>query len=117
MPIYGNRPDYIAQQLGAILWRNNSGVAREQHRLVRYGLGNTSERLNAVWKSADWIGILPDGRFLALEEKPAGWRYDNTPHAAAQLRFLTDVTAHGGVGAFITCPDDIIRVIEKTRQR
>jgi hypothetical protein len=101
------RVDYIVQQLGGVVWRNNSGVAHEKHRPVRFGVGNISARLNAIWKSSDWIGLLPDGRFLALEEKPAGWKYSGTKHEKAQLNFLIDVTKYNGVGAFVTCEDDI----------
>ena len=109
------RVDYIVQQFGAVVWRNNSGVARTDDRPVHYGLGNVSTRLNAVWKSSDWIGLMPDGRFLALEEKPAGWRYRGTDHEAAQLAFLQDVARRGGVAAFVTCPDDIEAVIKNAR--
>jgi hypothetical protein len=105
------RVDYIAQQHGVRLWRNNSGVAHEKHRPVRYGLGNVSARLNAVWKSSDWIG-LGNGRFVALEEKPAGWRYTGTIHERAQLEFLRDVAALGGLAAFVTCENDVINVLQ-----
>jgi hypothetical protein len=109
------RVDYICQQLGAVVWRNNSGVSHTDGRPVHYGLGNVSSRLNAVWKSADWIGLMPDGRFLALEEKPAGWRYRGTDHEAAQLAFLQDVVRRGGVAAFVTCEADVRAVIKNTR--
>lgn len=120
------RVDYIAQQCGAVVWRNNSGVAHHfsgygaennsgEARPVHYGLGNVSSRLNRVWKSSDWIGIMPDGRFLALEEKPSGWRYRGTDHEAAQFAFLVDVTKRGGVAAFVTCEADVRAVIKNAR--
>ena len=107
------RVDYIAQQCGVRLWRNNSGVAHEKHRPVRYGLGNVSARLNAVWKSSDWIGLGGNGRFIALEEKPAGWRYTGTDHEKAQLNFLQDVAQRGGLAAFVTCTEDVINVLRR----
>lgn len=94
---------------GVLLWRNNSGVLPDETgRPVRYGLGNDSKQANAVCKSADLIGIGPDGRFWALECKAPGWRL--TPgdkRGQAQLTFLNLVKSRGGVAAFVTCVEDI----------
>lgn len=102
-----------AAQLGCTLMRNNSGALRDDTgRLIRYGLGNDSAALNAVMKSADLIGWAADGRFMAVECKPPGWRL--TPgdkRGQAQARFLDAVKAGGGIGIFATDPSDIDRVL------
>ena len=108
------RVDYIVQQhgRGAVVWRNNSGVAKEKHRPVRYGLGNVSVRLNDTWKSSDWIGLSAEGKLIALEEKPAGWRYRGTNHERAQLNFLLDVSKRKGLAAFVTCEEDVRNILK-----
>jgi hypothetical protein len=93
--------------------RNNSGAFKEKTgRLVRYGLGNTSKKFNAVCKSSDLIGvepvlITPDmvgqtiGRFYARECKPEGWVFNpNDAHEVAQRRFISKVNELGGNAAF-----------------
>jgi hypothetical protein len=40
-------------------WRNNTGVTRIGRRFIRFGYPGSS----------DWLGICPDGRFLAVECK------------------------------------------------
>ena len=101
-----------AQRHGAVAWRNNSGAAlTREGRPVRYGLGNTSPALNEKWKSSDYIGMMPDGRLLAMELKPAGWTFRGTPHERAQAAFLEDVRRRGGVAGFVTCPEDVARLV------
>lgn len=96
-----------AARLGFSLWRNNSGSFIDKTgRSVRVGLGNDSANLNAIWKSADLIGIGPSGKFVAVEVKKPGWRL--TPgdkRAQAQARFLATVEDLGGLGMFCTDPD------------
>lgn len=94
----------LAYRAGFLLMRNNSGAARDATgRQVRYGLGNDSAELCRVRKSSDWIGIAPSGRFLAIEQKPRGWKFTNTEHERAQLAFLNDVLRRGGIADFATC--------------
>ena len=105
---------------GWALLRNNSGAATDANgRTVRYGLGNDSAKINAVFKSADLIGIrrvviTPNmvgqviGQFAAVEVKAPGWRL--TPgdkRAQAQAKFGEWVTTRGGVFVFATGPDDV----------
>lgn len=95
-----------AARLGHALWRNNSGAMIDNEgRMVRYGLGNDSQRLNKVWKSSDLIGIT-FGRFTAVEVKAPGWRGPSTDHEKAQAAFLANVNALGGLGFFATCVED-----------
>lgn len=106
-------------RLGCNLWRNNSGALKdEKGRLVRYGLGNTSARVNEHWKSSDLIGIAPHmvrhqdvgtiiGRFIAVEVKAPGWRGIRDDHEKAQNAFLQNVRATGGIGVFAASVADV----------
>jgi hypothetical protein len=91
------------------LLRNNNGACYDDRgRLVRYGLGNDSSKINKVFKSSDLIGIYPImitpemvgsvvGQFFAVEVKPTTWQYRATDErAAAQWAFGQWVQRHGG---------------------
>lgn len=86
------------------LWRNNSGAVTdaETGRLIRYGLCNDSKQLNARFKSADLVGLKPDGQFVAREIKAPGWRFTGTEREMAQLAWIELVNAWGGDAAFAT---------------
>lgn len=106
-----------AARRGTPLWRNNNGACfDDKGRMIRYGLGNDSKRLNDVWKSSDLIGIYPVkitpahvgltlGVFYAVEVKAPGWRMDS--RARAQAEFGQSVTEHGGIFRFVTCTGDL----------
>lgn len=98
---------------GAALWRNNNGACMDarSNRMIRYGLGNDSKKLNEVWKSSDLIGITPIliqpqhvgltfGVFTAVEVKAPGWKWSGTDREVAQAAFLKDVDRMGGIGLF-----------------
>ena len=101
-----------AARRGAWALRNNSGAFKDETgRLVRYGLGNDSKRINGVFKSADLIVCEPViitedmigqviGQFLGLECKKAGWKYTGTDREVAQKRFLDKLWELGGRGYF-----------------
>lgn len=108
-----------APKLGAALWRNNNGACMaakddgEQSRMIRYGLGNDSKKLNDVWKSSDLIGITPVvvrpelvgktvGVFTAVEVKHPGWTRPENDRDRAQEAFLVSVCQLGGLGMFVT---------------
>lgn len=112
-----------APSRGMHLFRNNSGAFKDENgRLVRYGLGNDSKRLNRVLKSADFIGwrrytVRPEdvGRtvaiFTSIECKPEGWA---PPHSGAeferyeaQLAWLDLVMSCGGDARFVTDPSTL----------
>lgn len=98
---------------GAWLLRNNSGATFDKTgRLIRYGLGNDSKRVNEVCKSSDLVGIktitiTPDmvgktvGVFMAREVKAPGWKFTGTPREIAQRAFLDKINMMGGDAAFI----------------
>lgn len=103
-----------ASQAGDVLWRNNSGVLKDERGVpVRFGLCNESAKVNAACKSSDLVGIKRVlvtremvgqtlGVFYAREVKRAGWRYTGTPREVAQLRFIEAVVAMGGDAGFAT---------------
>jgi len=104
-----------ASRRGMRLWRNNNGACVDNTgRMVRYGLGNDSSKVNARIKSSDLVGITPVqvagqtlGIFTAIEVKRGGWRYKGTPREKAQLAWLELVTAMGGIGKFVTGVGDL----------
>ena len=105
---------------GDHLWRNNVGAAVDASgRMIRYGLGNDSARLNEQIKSSDLIGITrvivtPDmvgrvvGVFTAIEVKREDWGVSGVPTAReqAQAAFIQLVGRAGGRARFATCVAD-----------
>ena len=85
--------------------RMNTGVARYgQHgdRMVRFGTVGMS----------DFIGQLPDGRFMAVECKAAGGRA-----SPAQQAFLARVNTAGGIAFVAKSVEDVSEYLEGgTRQ-
>lgn len=67
---------------GIYAWRSNSGALHGGGRLVRYGKPG----------AADIIGILPGGRFLAIECKAKGEKPTDL-----QREFIAAIQAHGGL--------------------
>lgn len=74
-------------------WRNNTGALATGNRFVRFGLQG----------SADIIGILPEGRFLAVECKAAKGKL-----SPAQEAFLARVRQEGGVAIVVHNLDELI---------
>lgn len=108
-----------ASQRGIILMRNNSGACTDMTgRLVRYGLGNDSAKINKVRKSSDLIGVTPVmitqemvghvvGVFTAVECKAEGWTGPSNDRDRAQLAFGEWIVKHGGLFRFATGIKDI----------
>jgi hypothetical protein len=105
-----------AAKRGGALWRNNSGACVDQDgRQVRYGLGNTSAKLNDHFKSSDLIGITPMqignqiiGVFTAIEVKTPGWHGPSkSGRESAQNNYLAAVRAMGGIGKFAQSVGDV----------
>lgn len=111
---------------GGSLWRNNSGALPDSTgRIVRFGLGNDSAKLNKVWKSSDLVGILPVtvtpemvgrtfGLFVAVDAKsPDAWKGGpRTEHELAQENFFINVRQLGGIGGFATSTYDLERLLK-----
>ncbi len=88
---------YLWHAHGAFVWRNNTGVLKDEHgRKVRFGFNG----------SADVIGAAPDGRFLAVECKTEVGRLSE-----AQERFLQRVRERGGI-ALVVRPADYNDLID-----
>jgi len=100
-----------AFQMGYALWRNNSGVAREEHRHVRFGLGNDSAKINKKWKSCDLVGVGPDGRMLMVEVKKQGWVFTGTEREVAQANAINQVNALGGIAFFCSSVEEFETII------
>ena len=113
--IFNDSCKLVQRKYNGFLYRNNSGALPDlTKRLVRFGLGNDSKELNAVWKSPDSVGgipilITPDmvGRTMLVlcgfEDKKPGWKL--TPGDArgqAQYACIMDWRAAGGIAGFIT---------------
>jgi hypothetical protein len=108
-----------AAERGHALWRNNNGACVDKTgRMIRYGLGNDSKKLNDEWKSSDLIGITrvvigPEhvgqtvGLFTAVEVKAPDWHMTaGDKRAQAQAAFINTVRGLGGIGLFATSLDD-----------
>ena len=104
-----------ASRVGIRLWRNNNGATfdEESQRLVRFGLGNESDKLSKRMKSSDLVGITPYevtladvgrrlGVFTAYEMKRPGWKYAGTKREIGQLRWGELVISLGGFFKFST---------------
>lgn len=113
------RAEFVFGDIGGILWRNNVGVLEDRNGVpVRYGLANTSKKVNKVTKSGDLIGCLPVtirpdhigrtfGLFVSCETKRAGWTWKGDPHELAQANWAQIVTSLGGVAMFVNDPAQI----------
>lgn len=105
------------QAAGGAALRNNSGVAREvdektgQLRVVRYGLGNTSEKFNSEFKTGDLVGPAHDGIFCMWECKKPGWRYTGTERERAQWNAIQWARKRGGRAGFVTHPDEAVAIM------
>ena len=99
-----------AYEHGLSIWRNNSGAMQDDTgRVIRFGLGNDSPKINKVWKSSDLIGIFPHGLFLAVECKHPKWTKPANDRDRAQWNFILHVVERGGVAFFCNGVDDFER--------
>lgn len=104
---------------GTRMWRNNVGcLQNKEGRYIRYGLCNSSKKLNKVLKSSDLVGITPIvitsdmvgqtvGVFTSYEIKRPGWKYSGCGREAAQEAWLTLVRSLGGIARFISDIGDL----------
>ena len=81
-----------------LAWRNNTGRLAGSGRLVTFGL---------CPGSSDIIGLMPDGRFLAVECKIG--KADPT---ALQAAFLQSINDQGGLAICVRSLDELMEVIK-----
>lgn len=102
-----------ASRRGWRLWRNNVGAAKIKGLWVRWGLCNSSKKMNSKIKSADLIGITPIvigpedvgrvvGVFTSIEVKKPGWVYSGTELEEAQEAWGKIVRNLGGIAKFVS---------------
>lgn len=86
--------DYLAIR-GIFAYRQNTGAAvTESGSFVRFGLQGGS----------DIVGILPGGRFLAIEcKRSRGGRITQE-----QANYLAEINRHGGLAMVVRSVDDLI---------
>lgn len=95
----------LAAQIDIDLFRNNSGVAFNPNgQPVRFGLGNTSKKINEIFKTPDLIGLDSNGVFVGAECKEPGWRFTGTKREIAQRNALNLFNRNGGFGMFVSDP-------------
>jgi hypothetical protein len=82
---------------GYYCWRNNSGAVRSDGRMVRYGKVGSS----------DILGIMPDGRFMAIECKVDGGLVTK-----AQASFLCAIARPGGFARIIHSLEELIQEVK-----
>ena len=115
-----------AAQRGIDLWRNNNGLAWNEHgQPVRFGLCNESAALSKRIKSSDWIGITPVvitpdmvgmtvGVFTAIETKKEGWKLtpsDERGHAQAAYHEI--VRKAGGFAGFASTVAEFLKIVRR----
>lgn len=83
-------------------YRNNTGAVKIGKRFIRYGTPGSS----------DIIGILPDGRFLAVEcKREKGGRLSEL-----QKAFLTAIQINGGVSIVARSVEELKKELEKVKK-
>jgi hypothetical protein len=96
--------EYLTDVAGVLAWRsNNAGIYDPGRRCFRSFRG-----LKGV---SDILGVLPDGRLLAVECKRPGER-----PTAEQQAFLDAVNARGGVGLWVCSVGELIDALAGLHQ-
>lgn len=79
-------------------YRNNTGCYKRNGVYIHYGYNGSS----------DIIGILPDGRFLAVEcKREKGGRLSEK-----QVEFLDTIKKNGGVAVCVNSVDELAKIIK-----
>jgi hypothetical protein len=90
--------DYLTLY-GAYVWRNNTGALRDKKdRPVFFGKVGSS----------DIIGLLPGGRFIAVECKVPGGRLSEH-----QIGFLQDIERMGGLAVIARSVEDLEKSLRR----
>lgn len=81
----------LLRLMGCFVWRQNQGGMK-----ATYAGKNRFIRFSHIAGISDIIGVMPDGRFLAVEVKRPGKEPEEH-----QLRFLETIRSHGGVAGCV----------------
>lgn len=84
---------------GKVIHKEAGSVTIANPRLIEFGLRKGS---------ADIIGWMSDGRFLAVEVKTTKGR-----RSEDQIKFIDRVNAAGGVGFFATSAEEAVKEVRK----
>lgn len=100
---------------GAVVSPSNlcSRCVKQARSFIRWGLGNDSEQINKVLKSADLIGVRKRlitardvgcyiGQFVSREVKRSNWKFSGVESEHAQARWATLINAQGGDAQIVT---------------
>ena len=84
---------------GAFVWRNNTGALRDKkNRPVFFGKAGSS----------DILGVLPGGRFIAVECKASNGRLSEN-----QLDFLNEIERMGGLAVIARSVEDLEKILRR----
>ena len=84
-------------------WRNNTGAVKKNGGFIRYGYPGSS----------DILGILPDGRFLAVEcKRERGGRLSEK-----QKEFLDTINKNGGVAVCVNSVTELDKIIKSELEK
>lgn len=89
---------------GLYIWRNNSTAVFDASKKV-FRKARSKHSING---SSDILGILPDGRFLAIEVKSATGRA-----SPDQIKFINAINSNGGLAFIARSIDDVIKHLDQ----
>ncbi len=98
-----------------LAWRQNSGSAESKSGapvyFYRFVKGDPKDIT-----LPDFLGILKDGRLMAIEAKNRLWTKPSGERERKQLNFILQVKYAGGVSGFVTSADQAQKIIESQPQ-
>src|SRR4051812_18906242 len=97
----------LLKHRGVFAWRQNQGAMKK-----RDDHGVRTIRFTSINGVSDIIGVLPDGRFLAVECKRPG----NVP-SEDQQDFLDAVRRRGGIALVIYDVEDLANIVDREMRR
>jgi len=89
--------------MGCITWRQNQGAVVAEHKGKKRFF-----RMTSLPGISDIIGLLPGGRFIAIEVKRPGWRPNSRWRNSPQAKFIDLVNQKGGLAFVATSVDEVI---------
>lgn len=93
-----------ASKLGLRVWRNHVGGF--------YAKDGSFQRTGLCKGTSDLIGIMPDGRFLAIEVKRPGGK-----PSPEQINFIDFIRLRGGVAFFIDDEKKLKSLLDEHNKR